>query len=128
MVLTCNLWDNVGKAVQHLQVMLKSIALLVVDEVGVDEAEDVVEIGRLEGRKLVFYLTPKGLFSSPGTTASAEKRRKTQKLEAIKKEMESLGVEVGDPHMESKMEPGEAGEKIRVLTNVYGVKMDEKWT
>uniref|UniRef100_A0A1I8BDY6 Piwi domain-containing protein n=1 Tax=Meloidogyne hapla TaxID=6305 RepID=A0A1I8BDY6_MELHA len=64
--------------------------------------------------------------TSPGTTTSAEKRRKTQKLEEIKKEMESLGLEVGDPHMESKTEPGEVGEKIRVLTNVYGVKMDEK--
>ncbi|CAK5117554.1 unnamed protein product [Meloidogyne enterolobii] len=54
------------------------------------------------------------------------KRRKTQKLEEIKKEMESLGLEVGDPHLESKADPGEVGEKIRVLTNVYGVKMEEK--
>ncbi|CAK5090943.1 unnamed protein product [Meloidogyne enterolobii] len=54
------------------------------------------------------------------------RRTKTQKLEEIKKEMESLGLEVGDPHLESKADPGEVGEKIRVLTNVYGVKMEEK--
>lgn len=28
--------------------------------------------------------------------------------------------------MEPKIEPGEIGERIRVLTNVYGVKMEEK--
>jgi hypothetical protein len=92
----------------------------------VDEPEVVVvEIDHLEERKsFSFFLII--VFSSPGTTNSAEKRRKTQKLEEIKKEMESLGVEVGDAHMEPKKEPGYVGEKIKVLTNVYGVKMGEK--
>ncbi|KAL3119144.1 hypothetical protein niasHT_003927 [Heterodera trifolii] len=64
---------------------------------------------------------------SPTTSSSAvEKRRKTQLLEDIKKEFEHLGIEVGDPRLESLVEPGHEGQRCKIVTNIYGVKMEPK--
>uniref|UniRef100_A0A914GQJ6 Uncharacterized protein n=1 Tax=Globodera rostochiensis TaxID=31243 RepID=A0A914GQJ6_GLORO len=64
---------------------------------------------------------------SPTTTASAvEKRRKTQLLEDIKKEFEHRGIEVGDPHLEAVVDPGHEGQRCRIVTNIYGVRMQQK--
>jgi hypothetical protein len=47
-------------------------------------------------------------------------------VEDMKNEMERLEIEIGDALMEPKQPPGTTGERIKVLSNVYGVKMEEK--
>jgi hypothetical protein len=47
-------------------------------------------------------------------------------VEDVKKELELLNLEIGDPHMEEKRPPGTAGVPTKVRTNVYGIKMQKR--
>uniref|UniRef100_A0A915DJZ7 Uncharacterized protein n=1 Tax=Ditylenchus dipsaci TaxID=166011 RepID=A0A915DJZ7_9BILA len=51
------------------------------------------------------------------------RRKKTRMVDEIVAEFENLNIHIGDPHMEEKIPGGTNGERIKVLSNVFGIKM-----
>uniref|UniRef100_A0A915E0E9 Uncharacterized protein n=1 Tax=Ditylenchus dipsaci TaxID=166011 RepID=A0A915E0E9_9BILA len=61
---------------------------------------------------------------SVATSAGGDiRRKKTQMVDDITEEFQRLGIGIGDPHLEEKISPGTMGEPIKVVSNVYGIKM-----
>ncbi|KAI1717288.1 piwi domain-containing protein [Ditylenchus destructor] len=70
---------------------------------------------------------PRSEHGSHGTKESGGsgdiRRVKTRLIDEISQEFQSRGIAVGDPHIEEQKPPGTSGAQLKVISNVYGVKM-----
>ncbi|KAI1729818.1 piwi domain-containing protein [Ditylenchus destructor] len=65
-----------------------------------------------------------GSHATKDSGGSADIRRvKTRMIDEISQEFQNLGIAVGDPRIEEQKPPGTYGVPLKVVSNVYGVKM-----